>query len=145
MMYKKLDPNVPSPKYGSLYASGFDLYAAIDGPLTIYANYIMKVPSGISLQFPDRYLEGQVRSRSGLAIKHGIAVVNAPGTIDYDYTGEIIVGLINLSNNAYVIQPYEKIAQLVVAPVYRCALIETQKEFKKTERGSNGLGSTGRF
>jgi len=114
----------------------------IDGPLILYAGCIEMIPTGLAIQLPNRMFEGQVRPRSGLAIKYGITVVNSPGTIDSDYTGEIKVGLINLSNDAYKIIPGDRIAQLVVCPIHPCILKEME-DLDDTDRGSNGFGSSG--
>ena len=136
---------LPVPVYASLGASAFDLMAAIDSPLYINRRGIHAVPTGFCFEIPDGY-ELQIRPRSGLAIKHGITIVNTPGTIDSDYRGEVIVILmyhgINNKTNVYKIERGDRIAQAVLAPVTRAVLIESS-DFSETERGSGGFGSTG--
>lgn len=99
------------------------------------------MPTGWSAEIPAGY-EGQVRPRSGLALRHGVTVLNAPGTIDHDYRGEIMVLLVNLGQEGYLVEPGARIAQLVIAPVVRVA-VEEAAELSQTERGSGGLGHTG--
>jgi dUTP pyrophosphatase len=125
-------------------AAGIDLAAAVptDGPITVGAWDRAMVPTGIVLALPEGY-EGQVRPRSGLAARHGITVLNAPGTVDADYRGEVMVILANLSADAFTVTRGMRIAQLVVAPVTRVALQE-MTELDGTVRGSGGFGSTGR-
>jgi dUTP pyrophosphatase len=133
------------PQYASPGAAGMDLRAAIDGAITLAPGERIAVPTGIAIALP-RGHEAQVRPRSGLARKHGIGMVNAPGTIDEDYRGEVQVLLVNLGREAYVIEPGDRIAQLVVAAVtrVRAELVQTVEELGTTERGSGGFGSTGR-
>ena len=130
--------------YASAAAAGLDLPAAVpaDAPLTLEPWTRAMVPTGIVMALPPG-TEGQVRPRSGLAAKHGVTVLNAPGTIDADYRGEVKVILVNLSDTPFVIARGERIAQLVVAPVTAVAmtLVESLDE---TERGTGGFGSTGR-
>jgi dUTP pyrophosphatase len=133
------------PQYATAGAAGMDLQAAIDCPIQLAPGERMAVPTGIAIALPPGH-EGQVRPRSGLARKHGIGMVNAPGTIDEDYRGELQVVLVNLGRETYVIQPGDRIAQLVVAPVTR-VLIEAVQDVAAlgtTERGTGGFGSTGR-
>lgn len=130
------------PSYGSAGAAGLDLHAALDGPKTLRPGERAAIPTGLRIALPPGY-EGQVRARSGLASKFGIALVNAPGTIDEDYRGEVHVLLVNLGQEPYTIQPKDRIAQLVVAPVTRVALQQVM-ELDQTERGAGGFGSTGR-
>jgi dUTP pyrophosphatase len=122
-----------------------DLRAALEKPLVLEPGERAAVPTGLAIALPDGY-EGQVRARSGLARKHGIAIVNAPGTIDADYRGEVQVLLVNLGREPYSIEPGDRIAQLVVAPVVRVriAQVASAEELGATERGSGGFGSTGR-
>ncbi|MCB2225146.1 MAG: dUTP diphosphatase [Desulfarculaceae bacterium] len=129
------------PAYESELAAGLDLPAALDEPLTIDPRDIVMVPTGLALAIPAGY-EGQVRPRSGLAIKKGLTVVNAPGTIDADYRGEVKVGLVNLGPEAVVLQRGDRIAQLVIAPVVQAELAEAG-ELPDTQRGEGGFGSTG--
>lgn len=135
-------PDIPLPARASGSAAGFDLRAAVEEPMTLAPGERRLVPTGISIAIPHGY-EGQVRARSGLALKHGIALVNAPGTIDSDYRGEIGVILINHGEREFVIARGERIAQLVIAPVVMCEL-EPVDALEVTERGSGGFGSTGK-
>jgi dUTP pyrophosphatase len=118
-----------------------DLHAALEGPLTIPPLGRAKIPTGLSIAIPDKF-EGQVRPRSGLAARTGVTVLNSPGTIDSDYRGEVLVLLVNLSAAPVTIAPLERIAQLVVAPVARAELVESET-LGATERGGGGYGSTG--
>lgn len=140
-----LRPGAQLPTYASAGAAGLDLQAALDGPLTLAPGDRAAVPTGIAIALPEGH-EGQVRPRSGLARKHGISMVNAPGTIDEDYRGEVQVLLINLGREPYVIQPGDRIAQLIVAPVTRVhiATATHADELGATTRGDSGFGSTGR-
>jgi dUTP pyrophosphatase len=133
--------NWPLPAYKSAGAAGMDLCAAIDEPVTLQPMARLVVPTGIALAIPSGY-EGQVRARSGLALRHGIALVNAPGTIDSDYRGEIGVLLINLSSEPFTIEPGTRIAQLVICPVAR-ARLELVVDLDVTARNDGGYGSTG--
>ena len=119
-----------------------DLHAALDQPLQVAAGAVVAVPTGLAMAIP-RGFEGQVRPRSGLARKHAITVANAPGTIDSDYSGEVMVLLINLGREPYSIEPNDRVAQLVIAPVVQAELVEVA-ELPTTERGAGGFGSTGR-
>ncbi|WP_235929743.1 dUTP diphosphatase [Chengkuizengella marina] len=129
------------PKKMTTYSSGYDLIAAIASPLIIQPGERILVPSGIAISMPN-YLEAQVRPRSGLAYKHGITVLNSPGTVDADYRGEIKVLLINHSKEQYIIQPKDRIAQLVFQEIPEIQLIQVD-ELTVTERGSGGFGHTG--
>ncbi len=129
------------PKYITEGASGLDLFAAIDDVLDISPGDIVMVPTGLCVSIPAGF-ELQIRPRSGLAIKHGITVVNAPGTIDSDYRGEIKVGLINLSKSPFRIERGMRIAQAVLSRVYRL-FWEEKDVLSNTKRGSGGFGHTG--
>ncbi len=133
---------VPLPKYQTAGAAGMDLHAAIAGPITLGSLERVKVPTGLCVAIPHGF-EGQVRPRSGLAAKHGISIVNTPGTIDSDYRGEIAVVLVNLSRDAFVLSPNERIAQIVFARHETATLVEVA-DLDATERGAGGYGSTGR-
>jgi dUTP pyrophosphatase len=133
--------HLPLPAYQTPASAGLDLRAALDAPLVLEAGGRSLIPTGLRLEIPPGY-EGQVRPRSGLALKRGLAVLNAPGTIDADYRGEVGVILINLSREAQRIEPGERIAQLVFAPVARAILIEVES-LADSERGAGGFGSTG--
>ncbi|MDX1682097.1 MAG: dUTP diphosphatase [Phycisphaeraceae bacterium] len=129
------------PEYQSELAAGMDLYAAIDEKTTLQPGEITLVPCGIAIALPAGY-EAQVRPRSGLAVRHGVTVVNAPGTIDADYRGEIKVGLINHGREPVDIDPAMRIAQLVVAPVTRVQW-QPVEDLPATARGAGGFGHTG--
>jgi len=133
--------DLPLPAYATPHSSGLDLRAAIDRPIRVKPLERVLIPTGLILEIPEGY-EGQVRPRSGLALKKGLTVLNAPGTIDADYRGEVKVILINLGSEEVVIEPGERIAQLVIAPVQRVEVVEVQ-EVTLTERGDGGFGSTG--
>lgn len=130
------------PGYHSDLAAGMDVAAALDAPLVIEPGAIVVVATGFALAIPPGY-EVQVRPRSGLAIRHGVTVVNSPGTIDADYRGEVKVGLVNLGRAAYTIQPGDRIAQMVLAPVAR-ATVSVVAELGDTARADGGFGHTGR-
>jgi len=132
------------PHYATDSAAGADLRAALDEPLTVGPRSRVAVPTGIRLAIPDGY-EGQVRPRSGLAIRHGVTVLNAPGTIDSDYRGEVKVLLYNTSEEPYTIRDGDRIAQLVVAPVVRARFVSTgEAGLASSHRGEGGFGYTGR-
>jgi len=133
---------LPLPRYASAAAAGVDLVAAVPGPLLLRPGERAAVPTGIALALPEGY-EAQVRPRSGLALKHGIAVLNSPGTIDADYRGEILVILANLGTEPVTIARGERVAQLVVAPVARISW-EPVATLPVSARGAQGFGSTGR-
>ncbi len=133
---------LPLPRYETELAAGMDLRADIDGELTLGPLQRMAVPTGLALALPPDY-EAQVRPRSGLALRHGITLLNSPGTVDADYRGEVKVVLINLSQEPFTLKRGERIAQLVVAPVSRASLVELEV-LDATERGEGGFGSTGR-
>jgi len=122
-------------------AAGMDLASAADGPIALAPGQRLGVPTGWSMELPQGY-EAQIRPRSGLAAKHGVTVANAPGTIDSDYRGEIIVLLVNLGQETLTISPGDRVAQMVIAPVAR-AMIEEVTELSQTDRGSGGFGHTG--
>jgi dUTP pyrophosphatase len=130
------------PAYHSDLASGLDVQAAVSEPLELAPGAIAMIPSGFAVAITPGY-ELQVRPRSGLAIKHGITVVNAPGTIDADYRGEVKIGLINLSSTSFTINRGDRIAQLVLAPVCRAA-IKVVAELDETGRQAGGFGHTGK-
>jgi dUTP pyrophosphatase len=139
---RKLRPDAVVPRYMTSGAGGLDLCAAIDAPFDLDPGSRIAVSTGLAMGIPVGF-EGQVRPRSGLAKNHGITLVNAPGTIDSDYTGPITVLLINLGHSVVTIKPGDRIAQLVIAPVVQAELVEVD-ELDATERGAGGFGSTGR-
>lgn len=130
------------PRYATDGAAGLDLTAALEQPMVIEPGGRALVPTGLAIELPAR-CEGQVRPRSGLAFKHGVTVLNAPGTIDEDYRGEVQVILVNLGKEAHVIQPGDRIAQLVVAPVLQVEVVQVT-DLAASNRGAGGFGSTGR-
>jgi dUTP pyrophosphatase len=134
---------LPLPSYQSTLAAGLDLIAAVaaDAPVTLAPGARALIPTGIAIALPPGS-EAQVRPRSGLAVKHGLTVLNAPGTIDADYRGEIQVLLVNFGGESVAVTRGMRIAQLVVAPVSRAALREVPS-LDETSRGSGGFGSTG--
>ena len=134
--------DLPLPGYASDGAAGLDLLAAVDAALRLEPMGRALVPTGIRLALPEGF-EAQIRPRSGLALRHGVTVLNAPGTIDADYRGEIAVILINLGSVSFAIERGRRIAQLVVAPVLRAAWAEKAVEAAATRRGDGGFGSTG--
>lgn len=136
------EPNVILPKYETLGSAGVDVRANITEPITLKSLERILVPTGIKMAIPVGY-EVQVRPRSGLAIKHGITMLNSPGTIDSDYRGEIKVIVVNLSKDDYVIQPNERIAQLVLNKVEQMDFVEVEV-LDETERGEGGFGHTGK-
>jgi dUTP pyrophosphatase len=139
--FQKLRPGALVPKYMSAGAAGLDLASAADEPITVAAGARVAVPTGLAFEIPQGF-EGQVRPRSGLARKVGLTVVNAPGTIDSDYRGEVQVLLINLGDAPHVIQPGDRIAQLIIAPV-SFAELEEVGSLSDTARGTGGFGHTG--
>lgn len=132
---------LPLPKYATPGSVGMDLLAAIYEPLVIKPMERCLVPTGIAIELPEGY-EAQVRPRSGLALKHGITLLNTPGTIDWDYRGEIKVVLINLGQEDFTINRGDRIAQLVVCPVVKVEWEEVE-ELNQTQRSDGGFGSTG--
>lgn len=133
--------DLPLPKYATQDSAGMDLYAAIDAPIVLAPLERKLVPTGLAIALPEGY-EAQVRPRSGLALKKGISIVNAPGTVDADYRGEIGVILINLSNEAFTIERGERIAQMVIAPYTRISWNQMEA-LPESDRGEGGFGSTG--
>ena len=129
------------PAYATTHSAGMDLFAAITAPITLAPGERRLIPTGIAIALPDGF-EAQVRPRSGRALKHGISIVNAPGTVDADYRGEIGVVLINLGQDPFAIERGMRIAQMVIAPYTRAAWSEVL-ELPTSERGEGGFGSTG--
>ncbi|MCF0163934.1 MAG: dUTP diphosphatase [Bacteroidales bacterium] len=132
----------PSPSYATEYSAGMDLKANTKEPITLNSLERAMVSTGLFIELPIGY-EAQVRPRSGLAAKHGITVINSPGTIDADYRGEIKVLLVNLSTEPFVINPGERIAQMVVSRHEKVEWKEVES-LEESERGEGGFGSTGR-
>ena len=133
--------NQPLPKYQTSQSAGMDLRANIDAPVLLKPLDRKLIPTGLHISLPEGY-EAQIRPRSGLAIKKGITVINTPGTIDPDYTGDVGVILVNISNEDFVVQPGDRIAQMVINK-FEQAEFEVVEELDETERGEGGFGHTG--
>jgi dUTP pyrophosphatase len=134
--------DIPLPAYATAGSSGLDIHAAVEADVVIQPGDTILVPSGFKIAIPQGF-EGQVRPRSGLAIKHGIGILNSPGTIDSDYRGEVKVILTNFGKMPFIIKRGERIAQLVISPVARAQWVEVPS-IDETSRGSGGFGHTGR-
>ena len=132
---------LPLPAYETAGAAGFDLRAAVDAPVTLAPGERALVPTGLAMALPPGH-EGQVRPRSGLAARHGLTVLNSPGTVDADYRGEVMVPLVNLGSEPFTIERAMRIAQMVVAPYTRVDF-EPAGTLDSTPRGTGGFGSTG--
>jgi dUTP pyrophosphatase len=137
----KNNTDLPLPSYQSDGSSGLDLHAAVNNDLTLEPGDIMLIPTGLSISLPEGY-EAQIRPRSGLALKHGLGFVNAPGTIDADYRGEIGIIAINWGKKPLTIKRGERIAQMVIHTVSR-AIVKEVKELDTTQRGEGGFGHSG--
>ena len=142
ILIKRLNKNLPLPKYETAGSSGLDIYADIDDDQILKPGEHRVVPTGIALTVPKGY-EIQVRPRSGLAAKNGISIVNSPGTIDADYRGEIKIILFNHGNKNFMINNKDRIAQMVLTPIIKMELEETN-ELPESIRGEGGFGSTGK-
>ena len=132
----------PLPEYATKHSAGMDLRANIDETIVVAPLERVLVPTGLHIQLPTGY-EAQIRPRSGLAVKHGMGIVNSPGTIDADYRGEIRIILVNLSNEPFSLNPGERIAQMVIARYEKATWLECDS-LDESERGDGGFGSTGR-
>lgn len=139
---QRLPHNVNVPEYKTEGAAGMDLCAAISEPVVLKPLERKLIPTGLKIELEHGY-EAQIRPRSGLSIKHGISLINCVGTIDEDYRGEVCIPIVNLSNQSYVIQPGERVAQMIIAK-YEQAKIEVVTELTDTLRGEGGFGSTGK-
>ncbi|WP_415300081.1 dUTP diphosphatase [Candidatus Pelagibacter sp. Uisw_134_02] len=142
VLIKKLNPDVELPAYKTSGASGMDLMAFTEEPITIEPNSSYLVPTGLSMAFTEDY-EVQIRPRSGLAAKKGITVLNTPGTIDSDYRGEIKIILFNHGKESFIINNKDRVAQMILTPVIKMELEETDS-LPDTFRGDGGFGSTGK-
>ncbi len=141
-IHKEADADIPLPCYMTAHAAGMDLYAALTNEITVEPGDIRLIPTGFTMAIPNGY-EAQIRPRSGLALKHGIGVINSPGTIDADYRGEVKVAVINLGKTPYTIRRGDRIAQMVIHRVYQAELEEVQT-LDKTDRDDGGFGHTGK-
>jgi|TARA_B100000073_G_scaffold181843_1_gene150341 dUTP pyrophosphatase len=142
ILIKKLNSLVQLPSYKTKGASGMDLMACIEKPINLEPGKSCLVPTGLSVAFPEEY-EIQIRPRSGLAAKNNISVLNTPGTIDSDYRGEIKIILFNHSNENFIINNNDRVAQMVLTPIVKMEL-EEENELPKSIRGRGGFGSTGK-
>ena len=133
--------NIPLPSYSTSGSAGMDIRAAIKKPVNLNPMEVEMITTNLSVEIPEGF-EIQVRPRSGLAAKHGIGILNSPGTIDSDYRGEVKIILINFSKEEFIIQPGERIAQLILSKVYKARLEETE-ELNNSKRGEGGFGHTG--
>ena len=140
--FRKELNHIPLPSYATKGSAGLDIYAALEKSMTLPRGGIVMIPTNISVEIPEGY-EIQVRPRSGLAAKYGIGILNSPGTIDSDYRGEIKIIIVNFGKKDFIIQPAERIAQLVVSKVYMAKFIESEN-LNNTKRGEGGFGHTGR-
>jgi len=136
------DKDISVPQYMTPYSAGMDLYAAIAKDLVLESKAIILIPTGFAIALPKGY-EAQLRPRSGLAVKHGISLINSPGTIDADYRGEIMVAVINLGSRPYLFQRADRIAQMVIKKVSQ-ARLELVEKLDETQRNAGGFGHTGR-
>lgn len=142
MKIKRMTDTATLPTRATELSAGYDLYADLAEPLTIFPGCVEMVHTGVAVALPPR-TAGLVFGRSGLGVRHGIVPANAVGVIDADYRGELMVGLFNHGDTPYTVQPQERIAQLVVTPILTPELQEVE-ELEETARGSQGFGSTGR-
>ncbi|NLZ46342.1 MAG: dUTP diphosphatase [Clostridiales bacterium] len=145
LLFKKLKKNATIPTRGTLDSAGLDLSACITEPLRINPQEIVKIPTGLSVEFVgEEKVALLIYARSSLAVKYGLTLANSVGVVDLDYRGEIIIGMINLGKSSYEIQPNERIAQLVVTPILMPDIVEVS-DLSDTQRGQGGFGSTKRF
>ena len=140
---KKLKENAKIPHRATNGSAGMDLYACIDESVTLAPGQLTVIPTGIAIELPDNTCAAFLYARSGLGVKHGICLANGVGVIDSDYRGEICAGLCNVSDTPYVIEPFERVAQMVIAPVLTPDVVEVD-ELSDTARGEGGFGSSGR-
>lgn len=143
MKIKKVRENARVPQRATGGSAGLDLCACIDAPLTLNSGETALIPTGVAIALPSAEYGAFVFPRSGIAIKHGIGLLNSVGVIDSDYRGEIMVGVINQVKESYTIEPGERIAQMVIMPVSTMPVVEVD-ELDDTERGAGGFGSTGK-
>jgi dUTP pyrophosphatase len=139
---KKLKENAKLPTRATQGSAGWDLYACVDHSITIKPNELKMIPTGIAIALPTNEVGAFLYARSGLGVKHGICLSNGVGVIDADYRGEICVGLCNVSDKSYTIEPFERIAQMVIAPVIIPTFTEVES-LDSTDRGEGGFGSSG--
>ena len=143
LQIKKLKENAKVPTRGTQGSAGLDLCACIDEPITLNCGDTAVIPTGIAIALPSADYGAFVFPRSGIAVKHGIGLLNSVGVVDSDYRGEVMVGVINQKREAYTIEPGERIAQMVIMPVSMMP-VEEVSELNETDRGDGGFGSTGK-
>ena len=142
LQIKKVRENAKIPTRATSGSAGMDLYACIDEPITLKKGDKAVIPTGIAIGLDNPHYAAFIYARSGLAIKHGIGLLNSVGVIDSDYRGEICVGIIKQTDPEYTIEPFERIAQMVIEPVELPEIVEVQ-DLDNTDRGAGGFGSTG--
>jgi dUTP pyrophosphatase len=135
------DGDIPLPRYMTEHAAGMDICAAVTAPVTIGPGRIALIPTGLAVAIPPGF-EAQIRPRSGLAVKHGIGLINAPGTIDADYRGEVKIAVINMGDAPHTIERGDRIAQMVIQQVFQARLVPVDR-LTDTKRSGGGFGSTG--
>lgn len=145
VVFKRLRPDqdgdICLPRYMTPQASGMDIQAAVSQPVALKPGAIVLIPTGFAMALPEGY-EAQIRPRSGLAVKHGIGLINAPGTIDADYRGEVMVALVNLGSSVFTVKRCDRIAQMVIQKVYRLE-VALAEHLDQTDREDGGFGHTG--
>lgn len=140
---KRVRDNAVIPKRATEGSAGMDLYACIDSPVTVKPGDLALIPTGIAIELPCAEFVAYIFARSGLGIKHGICLSNGVGVVDSDYRGEVCVGLCNVSSKEYTIEPFERVAQMVISSVSLMP-VEEAEELSDTQRGAGGFGSTGK-
>lgn len=141
-LHPKLDSDIPLPRYMTPQSAGMDIYAAITDEVLLQKGEIAMLPTGFAMALPAGY-EAQIRPRSGLAVKHGIGLVNSPGTIDADYRGEVMIAVINLGPRPYTFQRGDRVAQMIIHRVHQAELEEVEN-LDETHRNTGGFGHTGK-
>ena len=136
------DADIPLPRYMTPHSAGMDIYAAVKKDIVLEKGEIALIPTGFAMAIPEGF-EAQIRPRSGLAVKHGIGLINSPGTIDSDYRGEVMIPAINLGTKKYTLKRGDRIAQMIIKRVYQ-ARIEVVEQLDKTVRNTGGFGHTGK-
>jgi dUTP pyrophosphatase len=140
-LHPEKDADIPLPRYMTAQSAGMDISAAIDQDFTLEPGAIHMIPTGFAMAIPDGF-EAQIRPRSGLAVKHGIGLINSPGTIDADYRGEIKIAVINLGKEPYIFHRGDRIAQMIIKRVYQANVVVVE-QLDETGRNSGGFGHTG--
>ena len=136
------DADIPLPRYMTPHSAGMDIYAAVKKDIVLEKGEIALIPTGFAMAIPEGF-EAQIRPRSGLAVKHGIGLINSPGTIDSDYRGEVMIPAINLGTKKYTLKRGDRIAQMLIKRVYH-ARIDVVEQLDKTVRNTGGFGHTGK-